>query len=1513
LPVNPDPVNDTMYYHISKLDCPQNYKFRVRTVCFDGSHSDWVETTFRIDLCNQEGCPAPTNVRTDEISLQTATVTFNRVAQAVNGYLFRYRPVGSANFITQNVAQSSTPDVKVVLNNLIPETEYEFDIQSLCSNSTSDRVIGRFITVDCQSPFRFEVTDVTTSTVSVEWDLIPGSLGYQVEIRNMEDPIYDGTRLVTVGPTVNTHTFTGLAAGRRYEVRIRSICVNDKSFSPWTYNTVTTNTDGGGNDCQAIMGNIDVSQVEATFAAVSWLASGGVQGYRLEYRKLGQTNWILEQESETPYAFIQGLASCTDYQLQVSVICLDGKVSGPVIGSFKTSCNVTCSSVQNLRAIPTGTTSVSVNWNPPSGVGTVESYAVQYRELPNGVAQPTFPGIITTETTISIPGLKANTQYEIIVRVKCNGGPNDYSDPVTTIVTTDPEGGSCICPANIVATAITNTSTTITWTASAGATGYTVRFNNVETNVFGTSYDLSGLTPGTSYVVEVRSICASGNSTYCSASFMTTGATGCQGVDPITIGQPVFTVLGDKVTLSFAWGAAPDATQYTIRYRVKGDLNYTEVTTTNTNITIEGLAVKTQYEVEIVTTCADGSTSVETKLPEIITPDGGTCIDIENITINADITTATFEWTPVSNAKEYILQYRRASDNPDAWLKTETITHPTVSYNASGLEPGTNYVVRVMANCLNGGSSNWTTRPFSTLGGDCVVPELAILSGLVTCNKATVTWSTSPFAQEYEIETKEGAGPWSAPITSQGSQFELTNLKENLPYAVRIRAICANGSLESEFDTLSFNTPPCVAGFGSMWQVTSGGQGWDEAHSVAATQDGGYVVTGYTFSWGAGEWDVYLAKFNQFGGKIWDKTYGTPNRDEGRSVIATSDGGYLIAGYTDGKSTGEADMYVIKTNDVGDVIWERSYGAPNYTVGYDIRETPNGYILVGTAQEVGAGRNIQMIKLDNNGGIEWQKSYGGSADEYGFGVTNTKDGGFAVVGYTQSMGNGAQDILVMKTSQTGAVLWAKTVGGGGRDYGYGITEDNSGNIAVTGYTKSYNDVIGDVLISKFDASGNPVWTKTYGNTSFDFANNIVATKDGHYVITGGNAADNTNATFIKVDDSGQLIASQRYGSDKTDQGRTVIESADGGFVIAGQTNSFETGMNAQVYLIKTDPMGNSCPAASQSYAGISVGTPNSPTKDVTTEVTNSVIATSYSVTSSSGLIAGEPKFKVNAICAATECSDVINLAILNPKGSTAEVVWTPVGLPLYFELRYKSDMDVDFSPYIKVVGTSYKFGAIAPNTNYTVEVRAVCIENSSQSIGQSVDFNSGALKSDCGAPKNVNITQITKGSAVVNWTAIPNVSGYVVSYREVPGNNAYITTYVPVGQSSYTLTGLKNSTTYNVRVLTVCVPGDNSPFTLEIPFTTLANKEISNTSLIDLSLYPNPTRGEVNVRFNTVSMNPATIHVMDVTGRLIVNQTIVPTEGENEVRVDLTGNTAGVYLLRFMQGDINRTVKVVVE
>jgi hypothetical protein len=153
------------------------------------------------------------------------------------------------------------------------------------------------------------------------------------------------------------------------------------------------------------------------------------------------------------------------------------------------------------------------------------------------------------------------------------------------------------------------------------------------------------------------------------------------------------------------------------------------------------------------------------------------------------------------------------------------------------------------------------------------------------------------------------------------------------------------------------------------WWRTYGGTGDDDGGSVKQTSDGGYIVAGLTESFGAGNWDVYLIKTSASGDTLWTKTYGGPNYDWGSSVQQTSDGGYIITGTTESFGAGNGDVYLIKTNISGDTLWTRTYGGADDELGCSVQQTSDGgYIVASTTYSFGAGSaDVYLIKTDANG------------------------------------------------------------------------------------------------------------------------------------------------------------------------------------------------------------------------------------------------------------------------------------------------------------------------------------------------------------------------------------------------------------------------------------------------------------------------------------------------------------------------------------------------------------------
>jgi hypothetical protein len=266
-----------------------------------------------------------------------------------------------------------------------------------------------------------------------------------------------------------------------------------------------------------------------------------------------------------------------------------------------------------------------------------------------------------------------------------------------------------------------------------------------------------------------------------------------------------------------------------------------------------------------------------------------------------------------------------------------------------------------------------------------------------------------------------------------------------------------------------FAQPPDTA-----WTRTFGGSSDDAGYSVQQTTDGGYIITGYTRSYGTGWFEVYLIKTNANGDTSWTKIFGGASDDRGYSVQQTLDGGYIITGYTRSYGAGVYDVYLIKTDANGNETWYKTFGDSSLDYGYSVQQTlDSGYIITGYTDSYGAGgRDVYLIKADVNGNQQWYKTFGGSSEDEGYSVQQTSDGGYIITGVTRSYGAGSNDVYLIKTDANGNQQWYKTFGGSKNDRGYSVQQTSDSGYIITGNTWSYGAGLGDVYLIKTDASGN---------------------------------------------------------------------------------------------------------------------------------------------------------------------------------------------------------------------------------------------------------------------------------------------------------------------------------------------------------------------------------------------------------------------------------------------------------
>ena len=362
----------------------------------------------------------------------------------------------------------------------------------------------------------------------------------------------------------------------------------------------------------------------------------------------------------------------------------------------------------------------------------------------------------------------------------------------------------------------------------------------------------------------------------------------------------------------------------------------------------------------------------------------------------------------------------------------------------------------------------------------------------------------------------------------------------------------------------------------TLWTRTYGGPGVEVGSCVQQTVDDGFILVGITDYFGAGGTDFYVVKTDANGDTIWTRTYGGALNEEGRSIQQTYDGGFIIAGWTKSYGAGDKDVYLVRTEANGDTIWTNTYGgATSYDWGLSVQQTADGgFVVAGYTGRVSGGiddADMYVVRTNANGDTIWTRTYGGALNDEASSIQETNDGGFIIAGRTSSFGaGGSSDVYLVKTDSAGDTLWTKMYGGDWADGANSVQQTTDGGYIIAGLGNPPATTGLEFYLIKTESNGDTLWTRLYGGSENDVAYSVKQTSDGGFILAGDTDSfgPSTISSFyvVRTDATGDTIWTRSYGRGMLDKAISVDITSDGAYAVAGY--SVDNSWNFDCWLIK---------------------------------------------------------------------------------------------------------------------------------------------------------------------------------------------------------------------------------------------------------------------------------------------------------------------------------------------------------
>ena len=689
-----------------------------------------------------------------------------------------------------------------------------------------------------------------------------------------------------------------------------------------------------------------------------------------------------------------------------------------------------------------------------------------------------------------------------------------------------------------------------------------------------------------------------------------------------------------------------------------------------------------------------------------------------------------------------------------------------------------------------------------------------------------------------------------------------------------------------------------------QWEKLYGGNNSDEASSVQQTTDGGYIVAGLTLSnnrdvsGNHGSNDGWVTKLNSDGALQWQKALGGSSGDEANSILQTTDGGYIVAGYTNSNdgdvsgNHGNGDAWIVKLDAAGGIQWQKTYGSSGYDVAKSIQQTTDGsYIFVGESSandgDVSGnhgGSDCWIVKINATGNIQWQKSYGGSGADRGNSIQQTADGGYVVAAVAASNDGditrfqGVYDYWIIKLNSNGNLQWQKSYGGTNFDWATNILQTKGGGYIIVGSSASgdgdvtgYHTGVGcscytDYWVVKLYPDGGLDWEKSLGGFYDDVPGTVLQTDDGNFVVAGwayyagGDIKFSHGLTdfwLVKLDKGGKIIWEKTYGQTRFDQASGMAQTTDKGFIVAGWKGDVEGG---------------------EAKSNINRGGSDFAVMKISPDVLDGTITTIDSATT--------------ANCSA--------------KNSISDTIGAlePSTVRLY---RYGQIYD----SATNVIG-HVTFNNLLPGTYYaTATINGVISTSSATDI--------------LPVPVSTGVTDITSTSGRLNWQALDCADDFTIKYK-VKGTTEWTQKTTAGNVNTYNLFDLLPSTKYVAKIASnksKNFVNGTSKFSDSIVFTTSAsfatNYNADNASSVNigtaqLTVSPNPAKNFFVINYKDDAQQKINATLYNATGKAIWSSGLINTSDLNGKQVNASQFAKGIFYLKVTseKGKTLGAVKVVI-